>query len=195
MASREPAPDSDALDAELVDLLASELLDPGSPAKTAGKQRLLAETAQFPRRYAPFVPKLAALWDLTEPAVEAWLAEAPPPAAWRRTWFGVRSLRVPAGPALRGCEVRLVRFGTGVKFARHRHVGDETVFVLEGSYTDSHGVTVRPGDAQTMRDGSEHALQISATGPCVATTIRGGLVFTEGVLGRISRWAEAFRRA
>jgi anti-sigma factor ChrR (cupin superfamily) len=52
----------------------------------------------------------------------------------------------PRSPADAG----FVRVAAGTVFPLHRHVGDETVLVLQGSYSDSDGAVVRAGEQARM---------------------------------------------
>lgn len=169
--------DDGAGDAAAVALI-PELLAP-SRAPDAVKLRLLAEVEALPLRYAPFWGRLMDVWDLSEPNVLAVLERAKDPAAFRKTPLpGLRVLDVEGGPRVAGADVHLVRFAPGLRFPRHRHPGDEVLLVLEGSYTDSSGRRVQPGDVHAMSAGSEHGFRVSREEPCVAASVQRGREFT-----------------
>jgi quercetin dioxygenase-like cupin family protein len=131
---------------------------------TPGLARLLAAVEELPQRYAPFYGRLAALWDVGEDAVQATLARARDPRAFRAT-------------GLRGVQRELLRLEPGARFPAHVHEGREAVLVLEGSYRDG-GREFGPGDAQEMPPGSAHSLQVSDGSICVAAVVSHGFAFT-----------------
>lgn len=155
-----------------------ELLEP-SVAPEALRARLLSEVEALPLRYAPFLDRLSAVWDLPEASVVTVLSRAANPASFRKTSLpGLRLLDVEGGPRVAGADVHLVRFAPGMRFPKHRHPGDEVLFVLEGSYTDSSGRRVGPGDVHAMSAGSEHGFRVSRDEPCVAASVQRGREFT-----------------
>jgi putative transcriptional regulator len=160
----------------------------GAPALPSARERLLASVRELPMRYAPFFQRLAALWDLPEERVSEVLTSAKDSARWQWTALpGVRQIEVQGGPRTEKARVRLLKFSAGVRFPRHRHIGREDVLVLEGSYTDSDGRVVGPGDLQVMEPGSEHGLRIHADEPCIAGLVQLGMEFTGPVLRWVSK--------
>lgn len=181
-------PPSFAEDLGIDELVAEALADVGGDAAPAGgRERLLRRVSTLPERYAPFFARLGTMWDLDEMRVEAVLRDAAH-RRWRQVWPGIRYLNITPGPRLAEARARLLRFEPGVRFPVHRHRGNEDVFVLEGSYTDSSGQTVQAGDTQQMAAGSEHALVVSAEEPCVAAIVQRGLSFGAPWLDRMNRW-------
>jgi quercetin dioxygenase-like cupin family protein len=156
-----------------------ELLEADRGLASNGLQRLLKTVGEPPLRYAPFFGRVGELWDLGENEVTATFAKLRDPAAFQRTPLpGVRVLNVTGGPRTTGAETFLVRFSPGTRFPRHRHPGPEKLLVLEGSYTDTQGVTVRPGDLHEMEPGSEHGFLVSKGEPCIGAAIQYGREFT-----------------
>jgi len=152
----------------------------------AGRERLLQAVATLPLRYAPFYSRLSGLWQLSEAEIETVLTESAR-TPWRRLWLGIRYYTLQPGTELGNARARLLHFEPGVRFPEHRHTGEEQVLVLSGSYTDSHGHRVGPGDLQSMGEGSEHALRISSDAPCVAAIVQRGLSFSGPLLRRVRR--------
>jgi anti-sigma factor ChrR (cupin superfamily) len=66
----------------------------------------------------------------------------------------------------------LVRYDPGAVIPRHRHLGDEQIFVLEGSVTDDTGTCVA-GDFARRPPGCVHAVR-SAQGALVLAVMSGG---------------------
>jgi quercetin dioxygenase-like cupin family protein len=175
---REALGDEQCADLELAARL-PEVLESEAAAASGGLQRLLKSVGEPPLRYAPFFDRVGRLWDLGEDEVTATFAKLKDPAAFQRTPLpGVRVLNVAGGPRTAGAETFLVRFAPGTRFPRHRHPGPEKLLVLEGSYTDTEGVTVRPGDLHEMEPGSEHGFLVGKNEPCIGAAIQYGREFT-----------------
>jgi putative transcriptional regulator len=160
------------------------LLEPVTPS---GRARLLGAVESV-FRYAPFYARLAMFWDLPERSVEELCGRANGGAFRKSRLPGLSLIDVEAGPKLAGASARLLRFDPGARFPAHRHLGDESVLVLEGSYRDGSGKVFRAGDLQTMTAGSEHALEIAPAEPCVAAVVESGIEFRGVALRWLSRW-------
>ena len=160
----------------------SSLLAPES-SQLRGAERVARAVSELPLRYAPFFGRLAGLWQVSEEQVLRELTRARDPRAWTPTFLrGVKTLEVQASADARS---RLLCFGAGVRFPKHRHRAAERVLVLEGSYVDSTGCEVRAGEEQLMPGGSEHQLQVLGERDCVAAVSESGIEFT----GPWLRWA------
>jgi quercetin dioxygenase-like cupin family protein len=159
------------------------------PAAEALAARLARELEELPLRYAPFFERLGAVWDLSEDEVVAELERAKAPESWRKTPLpGLRLMDVRAGARVGEADVHLVRFSPGMRFPRHRHPGDEALFVLEGSYRDSSGRVVGPGDLHEMAAGSEHGFVVARREPCVAASVQRGREFTGWLIRFLSKF-------
>jgi quercetin dioxygenase-like cupin family protein len=182
---REAMTEDPTLDVEPV-LRLPELL--GRETSPQGLERLMRVVSEPPDRYAPFVERLSGLWDVPED--EAWrvLERSRDLRAFRRTPLpGVRLIDLAGGPKTSGLRVSLVRFAPGLRFPRHRHPGREVTFVLQGSYTDSSGLYVGPGEIHEMSTGTEHAFEVGADEPCVAAVVQVSIEFTHPVLRLIGK--------
>jgi putative transcriptional regulator len=155
-----------------------DLLRPATrPA--AGFGRLMGAVSQLPLRYAPFLGRVAALWGVPEEQASAIFARSKDLSGWKRTPLpGVRVIEVASGPRAAGADCFLVRFAPGTRFPRHRHPGYEALLVLEGSYTDTAGRLVGPGDLHEMQPGSEHGFLVAKDGPCIGAALQNGREFT-----------------
>jgi anti-sigma factor ChrR (cupin superfamily) len=156
--------------------------------QNAGYERLMRAVTDSPLRYAPFYARLAELWSMPERTLEAELTRAAHAHPWRRTLLpGVRTFELRGGAIGAGGRSRLIRFGAGIRFPKHRHRGEEHVLVLEGSYTDEAGHEVRAGDEQRMPAGSEHELRVGPSRDCVAAVRDHGIELTGGWLRWLSK--------
>jgi quercetin dioxygenase-like cupin family protein len=164
------------------------LLSPSAPPPSVAS-RLAREIETLPLRYAPFFDRLAAVWDLPVGGVQAVLERAKSPEAWRKTALpGLALLDVQGGERVRDADVHLVRFAPGMRFPRHRHPGNEALFVLEGSYRDSSGRVVVPGDLHAMSAGSEHGFVVARGEPCIAASVQRGREFTGWLIRFLSKF-------
>ena len=66
----------------------------------------------------------------------------------------------------------LMRYGPGATIPRHRHLGDEQIFVLEGSVSDDAGTCARGGYARRP-PGCVHSVS-SREGALVLAIMSGG---------------------
>jgi anti-sigma factor ChrR (cupin superfamily) len=87
--------------------------------------------------------------------------EAHPGVQWKILW---------EDPA-RMARVILMRYEPGATIPRHRHVGDEQIFVLEGSVSDDTG-TCTAGNYARRPPGCVHAV-VSRTGALVLAIATG----------------------
>jgi quercetin dioxygenase-like cupin family protein len=164
--------DADAT-AEALTALAVAL--PPPPLPVALRARLLASAAG-PARFAPFIDRLARMIDVAADLARDLLASIDQPAAWQPALApNVQLMHLPGGPAVAAFDVGFVRVAAGTPFPPHRHVGDEHVLVLQGSYRDSTGPTVRPGDQVHMPTGTEHHFIAAPERDLIYAVVVGGI--------------------
>lgn len=179
--------DAAGLDASSIDLGLSSLLAPASPSAPA-RARLLAAIERPPLRYAPFYARVAELFDLPEQDVEAQLARLQDQRTWQFAGLpGVHNVAVAGGPRVRSAETLFVRFAPGTYFPKHHHTGHEQVFVLEGSYTDSHGVEHRAGELREWTAGTEHSFNVAKGEPCIFASVVFGRRFDSWALRALAK--------
>ncbi len=92
--------------------------------------------------------------------------------AWTDAFPGIRAKRFWSDKATDRFAV-LGRWEPGAKLARHRHTGDELIFVIEGSMQDEYG-EVTAGNVSFRPEGCVHTVT-SRNGATTFTTVRGGL--------------------
>lgn len=129
-----------------------------------------------------------------EPAARAELGRAagatPRPLRWRRLPFSHGKIAVLHGEHEDQEVLLLGRVPAGRPFPRHRHLGAESVVVLEGGYVDAAG-HFGVGAYMEYEAGSEHGPLADDDGPCtVLARLERGARFT-GLCGL----ALALRRA
>jgi quercetin dioxygenase-like cupin family protein len=159
--------------AEALTALAVALPSPGPRPDL--RARLLAQ-AGGPARFAPFIDRLARMIDVAAEAARELLASIDRPESWLpSTAPNVRLIHLPGGPAVAGLDVGFVRITAGTPFPLHRHIGDEHVLVLQGSYRDSTGVSMRAGDMAHMLSGSEHHFIADPGRDLIYAVVFGGI--------------------
>lgn len=108
---------------------------PIAPSPRA-RARLLDSLAG-PERFQPFVAEIARRFDLAADTVRALLARIDDALAWEPApmpW--VQLIHFQGGPASGAVDNGFVRVAAGAVFPRHRHLGPEMTFVLEGTMID-----------------------------------------------------------
>lgn len=92
--------------------------------------------------------------------------------AWADAMPGVRQKPIWIDKATKRRAV-LVRFEAGAKLPKHRHVGDELIFVIEGSNADESG-EVMTGDMNFRPNGCVHTVS-TRNGATVLAMVTGGV--------------------
>ncbi|MFO7565420.1 MAG: cupin domain-containing protein [Enhygromyxa sp.] len=169
-----------AVDPEAASLLAlalepSELIDP-PPALRA---RLLAEL-DGRERFAPFVDRIAALFDLAAERVRDVLQRFDTHEGWTPMYPGAAYFDLEGGPALGEATAGLVRIGAGLGFPSHQHIGEERVLVLQGAFEDDAGRRVQAGQLTVMPDGSKHGFRVVSTQELLYVVVVGQIEFEDG---------------
>jgi len=156
---------STALRGELTaieELLAGVAADLPAVAPAEEARARLMTVAETQERWTPFLKRMAALVDLAEAQMRAVFAKALDLANWEPGPVpGVQLFHFDGGPRLAAVDAGLARLPKGATSPVHRHIGDELVFVLEGSFVDLvSGQVHKPGDLIHHGPGSEHAFRV-----------------------------------
>jgi quercetin dioxygenase-like cupin family protein len=163
------------------------LLGEASPSAPA-RARLLEALEQPPLRYAPFYARVAQLFDLSEDAAEQELTRLKDARTWQFAGLpGIHNVAVQGGPRVHSAETLFVRFAPGTYFPLHHHTGLEQVFVLEGSYTDSHGLEHHAGELREWAPGSEHSFKVAKSEPCIFASVVFGRRFDSWALRALAK--------
>ncbi len=138
-----------------------------SPLPTELRARVMA-AAERASPYRSFLPRLAACFDLSEPAVHDLLARMDDPKAWTAgVGATLAFLHFEAGPGLDGAGAAAHTLrgshacGAGTRVPRHEHKGREITFVLRGAVTDGDGARFEAGQVLDMPAGSSHSLRVT----------------------------------
>jgi anti-sigma factor ChrR (cupin superfamily) len=146
--------------------------------------RAVSETSRF-ERFADLVARALGVGSALGQRLLDGIDRA---ANWTESpWPGVQlyHLEGPLGdaPIARQAVVGFVRLKPGVAFPTHRHLGEETVVVVQGSLEDEDGSVSGPGAVVVRGAGSEHAFT-ALPGPDLVylAVIRDGVAFGEVVM-------------
>lgn len=145
-------------------------LPPARP-RAEGKNILLAGLDDQ-LRFEPFTATLAEMFDASVEKARAalgWLAD---PRRWELGGMpGVELLRCEPGPKAQQWQVGFIRFAPGLQFPKHRHLGEDHLFVMSGEFTDTaSGETHKTGDMVIKAPGTEHAFEVDGRWPCLVAT-------------------------
>lgn len=143
------------------------------------RERLLAELAGR-ERFAPFIDRLAALFDLAADRVRTIVQRFDTHEGWTVMYPGAEFFDFEGGPALGEATAGLVRIAAGMAFPHHKHLGEERVMVLQGAFVDDSGHRVEAGQLAIMPDGSEHGFQVVSTQELLYVVIVGEIEFADG---------------
>src|SRR5262245_12839159 len=115
-----------------LDVVMASALEPMDPS-VGLLGRLQATVTEPAHRYAPFIDRVADLFDLSSDDAATQCAKLADPKAWRFAGLpGVHNIAVRGGPKVAGAETVFARFAPGTRFPKHCHGGFERVLVLEG---------------------------------------------------------------
>jgi quercetin dioxygenase-like cupin family protein len=143
------------------------------------RERLLAELGSR-QRFAPFIDRLAALFDLASDRVRTILQRFDTHEGWTPLYPGAAYFDFEGGPALGEAHAGLVRIAAGLTFPHHKHIGEERVLVLQGAFEDSSGQRVEAGQLTIMPDGSEHGFQVVSAQELLYVVVVGEVEFEDG---------------
>jgi predicted ChrR family anti-sigma factor len=123
------------------------------------RERVLA-SARGGGRLAQFAERVAALLDVAVDAARSLLDKIDDPSSWGEGPLGTGLIHLTPGPAAAAANAGFIRIAAGVDFPHHRHLGEERIMVLQGSYQDSDGTILRRGDVSIKPAGSEHSFRV-----------------------------------
>lgn len=150
----------------------AEALPAAAPSAEA-RARLMAAAAG-PDRYSAVMNTVARVCDLTVDAVRAVLHFVDEDARWLPGPMpGILIQHFDHGPAAAGADTGFVRYPPNLAFPRHRHVGQETTIVLDGSFTDHDGRVYAAGDVLTYADATEHQFTVGPDGLTIVICFSG----------------------
>lgn len=149
-----------------------EALPPVAPRPEL-RARLL-ESLGTVDRFSPFLATLGELFDLPLAAMREVLGRIDDAAGFLTAMPGVRYQHFTPGPARAAAEAGLVLLEPGAVFPRHRHVGIERTFVLEGFMRDG-DVVHAPGSLVEHPPGTSHDYAATDTRPLAIIVLHHGI--------------------
>ena len=154
--------DDDDVDLELLGRMMDAL--PAEKPAPALKDRLMKSIAAE-SRFARFTAAVARIIDVAHDQAEKLVNAIDDATRWESGLLPGTSLyHIDGGPAVAGAIVGFTRMEAGAVFPEHKHVGEETVLVIQGGFIDSSGAVHRAGDEVHMAAGTTHSFT-AAPGP------------------------------
>ncbi len=160
-------------------LLLADALEPIEPSASL-KDRLLRSADAADGRWAPFLDRVAELFDIAAATAREYLSRIADPAHWEAAIAeGIALVHLEGGPRTATADVGFTRVAAGATFPVHTHAGGEQTLVLQGSYRDSDGTLVQPGDLVTMPGGSTHSFEVLPGEDLVFAVVVRGVSFED----------------
>jgi len=154
------------------------------PPPAGARARLLDALAGV-QRFRPLMEALARLTDLGSDALFAVLRRIEDAASWIEGAPGISYFHFTPGPGAPSPAAGLVRLRPGAVFPRHRHLGPEVSFVLDGVLIDDAGLGHGPGAVIESAAGSEHAYAAGAGRDLLLVSLHAGIAFADPAAFRL----------
>ncbi len=143
---------------DAMDALASSL-EP-APVPDALRARILAST-RTEGRFASFAAQVAEIVDVAVDTAKELLLGIDEDESWGPAAVPAMKLyNFEGGPAVANAIAGFVRMPVGSVFPHHSHIGEETLLVLQGSFRESNGDVVGPGEVKVSGTDVEHSFEV-----------------------------------
>jgi len=144
------------LSAEALTSLALSL--PRTSPSPGVRERVL-KSVGVTNRFEMFAAQVAELIEVGIDKARELVAGIDDAKSWMATHVpGVFSYDLPVGPRAVDAVVGFVKISPGHVFPDHEHMGDEEMFIVQGSCVDASGTVMRRGDMIRMPPGTHHEL-------------------------------------
>lgn len=135
------------------------------------------ESTRFGRPLPTFAGMVSQLLAIPTTRAVRLLADLAGDAAWRQGPAGYRIAPV-YGLERAGTTACFLRGPPGARFPRHRHLGWEHVFLLQGGFKEVGGDSHWAGEKVSRAPGTEHELVVLTGGDCILAAVSQGIDFT-----------------
>lgn len=142
-----------------------------------GRARLLHALTGV-ARFRPLMAPLERLTDLGAGALTEVLRRIDDAASWIDGAPGIRYFHFHVGPAAPTPAAGLVRLRPGAVFPRHRHLGPEVSFVLDGVLVEG-GRQHGPGSVLESATDSEHEYAAGPGRDLLLVSLHSGIAFSD----------------
>lgn len=156
-----------------------------APGERDGHARVLVRERLYGtlfsvERFRPFFADLARSFALSIEATVALLRKVDQPSSYEAAPIpGVRFFHFTPGEGCGFVEAGIVKLSQGARFPRHRHLGKEINFVLEGALIED-GVSHGPGATVESAPGSEHDYLAGDKRDLILVAGHNGITYIEG---------------
>ena len=153
--------------------------DAGSQVTRANARARLLTTLASEERFRPFFAVLDSYFAIGTEALRAVLRKLEVPASYQAAPIpGVRFFHFAPGARSSFAEAGIVKLNKGSRFPRHRHLGEELNFVLEGTLIDA-GISYGPGSAVVNAAGSAHDYSAGPARDLILVAGHNGITYLE----------------
>jgi hypothetical protein len=157
----------------------ASLADAGSQVMRANARARLLTTLSSEERFRPFFAELDRYLAIGLDALRAVLRKLEVPESYQVAPIpGVRFFHFPPGARSRFAEAGIVKLDKGARFPRHRHLGAEINFVLEGTLIDA-GLSYGPGSVVANAAGSAHDYSAGPARHLILVAGHNGITYLE----------------
>lgn len=143
-------------------------------------KKITTHNAEEPKAKSANVANVSPICNDTPPVVHQLMSTQT--LKWKRSGGLLQSACLPAGEP--GYVVSLYRLSAGARAPEHDHCGVEMTVILEGSFSDEHGI-YQKGDFVVMEPGVSHKPVAASNEDCLCLTVMGGPVRFNGVFSRL----------
>jgi len=147
-------------------------------APPSGARARLLEAVSGVGRFQPLLGALGRLTDLGAATLSAVLARIDQAASWTDGAPGVSYFHFTPGPGAPAPAAGIVRVRPGAVFPRHRHLGPEVGFVLDGVLVEN-GQRHGAGSVIESAAGSEHEFAAGGGRDLLIVSLHGGIAFAD----------------
>ena len=120
------------------------------------RERVL-KSVSVTNRFEMFATQVAELIDVGVDKARELVGLIDDAKSWMATHVpGVFSFDLPVGPRAADAVVGFVKISSGHVFPDHEHMGDEEMFIVQGSCVDDQGAVFKRGDLIRMPPGTHH---------------------------------------
>jgi putative transcriptional regulator len=166
-----------------LDRVGSELMQQLEPAPAAGDDRLKQDLlARLDSLEAKKVEPAAEADSSIPRCLRKFVTDGYQNLRWKRVSRGIQTVELCRDS--NGARVELLKIRPGSSAVTHSHSGDEYTVILEGSFSDEHGL-YRKGDFVVKTEHDSHTPVATLDRECICLAVSEGPIQLTGFFGRL----------